>query len=448
MSKSSTVFVCQKCDAQFPKWEGRCRECGGWDTLSEQKALPKFAPGKSFASVVKFSSLSGSNSQNRTSTHSAEFDRVLGGGITAGSLTIIGGDPGVGKSTLLLQTARNMAEHNPTQAILYVSGEESGEQVKQRLDRLGATPDNLHFLGDSSLNAIATAIQQTKPLFVIIDSLQTIQGNRGSVVGKPSDLRDATEALMNLSKTTNTSIFLIGHVTKDGAVAGPKVLEHLVDAVLYLESTETNNLRVLRAAKNRFGGISEVGVWKMDTNGLTEVPNPAGTFLSDNIPDAPGAALTAVMKGTRVFLIEVQALVTKTKFGYPQRRASGYDMNRLQMLIAVLQKRLNLQLNYSDIHLNIVGGLKINEPATDLAVCVAIASAYKNQIVSKKYLSVGEVGLQGELRAVTQLDRRIEEATRLGFTNILAPEQTLDKTISDANLYRAKNLTDAFEIIF
>lgn len=448
MSKPITLFVCQKCDTQFPKWEGRCRECGAWETLTERQTTRKTAPGHSPATVVKFSSLVSGEAEGRLSTRSDEFDRVLGGGIVTGELVIIGGDPGVGKSTLLLQAARDIAEFNTAGSVLYVSGEESGEQVKQRLDRLGSTPDNLHFLGDSSLAAITDAIQQTRPVLAIIDSLQTIQGNRGAVVGKPSDLRDATEALMALAKTSGTPIFLIGHVTKDGAVAGPKVLEHLVDAVLYLEASEASTLRVLRAAKNRFGGINEVGVWKMAESGMVQVPNPAGTFLSDHIPDAPGAALGAVMKGSRVFLIEIQALVTKTKFGYPQRRATGYDLNRLQLLIAVLQKRLSLPLQYMDVHLNVVGGLKINDPATDLTVALAIASATKNQTIQGKMLTIGEIGLQGELRPVNQLERRIEEAARLGFNTALVPQQPIDKLQRTSTVHTATTVAQAFETVF
>lgn len=444
--KSTRIFVCQKCDAQFPKWEGRCRECGAWDTLTETSSKNIIPPSKLNASVVKFSTLTGNSAESRVLTQSTEFDRVLGGGIVKGTLAMIGGDPGIGKSTLLLQTTRMIAETNPEQTILYVSGEESGEQVKQRLDRLGSTPDNLAFLGDSSLDSIASAIQQTKPLLVIVDSLQTIQGKNGSVVGKPTELRDTTEFLMTLSKSTNTSIFLIGHVTKDGAVAGPKVLEHLVDAVLYLEASDASSLRVLRAVKNRFGGVNEVGVWQMANQGLVEVTNPGGTFLSEHLPEAPGASLTAVMKGTRVFLIEIQALVTKTKFGYPQRRATGYDISRLQLLIAVLQKRLRLPLDYSDIHLNVVGGLKINEPATDLAVALAIASAFQNKIVRKKMLAIGEIGLQGELRAVAQAERRIEEALRLGFKEVVMPQQKVDNVSDKVQIYTASNLSDAIEI--
>lgn len=448
MPKSNKIFACQKCDAQFPKWEGRCRECGAWDSLDEQPILTKVSPGRSSASIVKLASLGDSNTQQRLSTESNELNRVLGGGIVAGTLAMIGGDPGVGKSTLLLQAAKSIAEKNESGSVLYVSGEESGEQVKQRLDRLGQAPDNLNFLGDSSLEAIVSAIQQTRPLLAIIDSLQTIQSKNGAVVGKPAELRDATETLMNLAKTSGTPLFLIGHVTKDGAVAGPKVLEHLVDAVLYLESTETNTLRVLRAVKNRFGGINEVGVWQMTEQGLTEVTNAGGTFLSEQRPEAPGAAITTVMKGSRVFMIEIQALVTKTKFGYPQRRVSGYDMNRLQLLIAVLQKRLQLPLGYMDIHLNIVGGLKINEPATDLAVALAIISAQKNQVVRDKVIAVGEIGLQGELRPVTQLDRRIEEAVRLGFNEIVIPQQKLGKPFDGIKIYPASTLTEAIEISF
>ncbi|KKU49312.1 MAG: repair protein radA protein [Parcubacteria group bacterium GW2011_GWA2_46_9] len=422
----TTIYHCVNCDAQFPKWEGRCRECGQWDTLKETVKPAKTAPSAKASEVIDFSSLAEQSSAPRASTGFNEFDRVLGGGLVPGVLILIGGDPGVGKSTLLLQTAAAMASHeeDSNKSVLYISGEEGAEQIKHRLDRLKISARNLKFLGSSDIETIVATIAEINPRLAIVDSLNTIR-SEGGLVGQQSHLRRATERLMTLAKQTNIPILLIGHVTKERQVAGPKTLEHLVDAVLYFEGVEGGAHRILRAVKNRFGGVQEIGIWRMTGEGLIEVPNPSAAFLKERQINVPGSAVTALLQGSRVFLIEVQALVSKTRFGYPQRRVTGFDLSRLQLLIAVLAKRLRLPLAYYDVHLNIAGGLKANEPAMDLPVALAIASALKNVPLSDDVIAVGEVGLQGEVRGVVDLERRLEESSRLGFKQAIIPSQEL-----------------------
>ncbi|OGL87537.1 DNA repair protein RadA [Candidatus Uhrbacteria bacterium RIFCSPLOWO2_02_FULL_48_12] len=430
MGKPQTIYHCANCDAQFPKWEGRCRECGKWDTLKESvRSAPVVSSAKA-AAVIDFASLAAEANAPRESTGSVEFDRVLGGGLVPGALVLIGGDPGIGKSTLLLQVAAKMIDGPPREAlrersgVLYISGEESAEQIKNRMDRLNLSANNLKFLGHTDIDTITATIINVRPALAIIDSLNTIK-SEGAAAGQPSMLRRATEKLMATAKETGVPLFLIGHITKDRQVAGPKTLEHLVDAVLYFEGVQGGPYRILRAVKNRFGGVQEIGVWRMTNEGLIEVPNPSATFLQERQTDVPGSAVTALLQGARVFLIEAQALVSKTRFGYPQRRATGFDLNRLQLLIAVLSKRLKFPLAYYDVHLNIVGGLKATEPAVDLPVALAIASALKNIPLSADLIIMGEVGLQGEVRSVMDLERRLEEASRLGFKQAVVPKQEL-----------------------
>lgn len=451
MPKPTKIFVCSKCDAQFPKWEGRCRECGAWETLNEQTTAQSHKPSTTKPTIIDFSSIEASAAAARQPTGITEFDRVLGGGLVAGALMLLGGDPGVGKSTLLLEVARERAIKDNSRSALYVSGEESAEQVKIRLDRLALAskyaPTNLKFLGEPTVLAIESAVYDLRPALVIIDSLQTLRDESGLPTTKPSEARAAVEKLMALAKQTNTPIIIIGHVTKSGAVAGPKVLEHLVDVVLYFEMAADGSYRILRAAKNRFGSIAEVGVFHMTNQGLQEVSNPSAIFLSDHRAQAPGAALAAILEGSRIFLIEIQALVTKTRFGYPQRRSTGFPLNRLQQLLAVLNKRLNLPLNYYDVHLNVVGGLTADEPAADLAVCLAIISALKNKTLPESLITIGEVGLQGEVRNVAALEQRLEEAARLGFKSALIPKQKIS-TIAMPEIMAIDSLTEALDFIF
>lgn len=459
MPKPQTVYRCHKCDAQFPKWEGKCRECGGWGALKEEVRMTKpRAIGKT-ANIVDFSTISAETNVRRLPTGSEELDRVLGGGMVPGALVLLGGDPGVGKSTLLMQVAAKLG-HNTTsdrqqtttsderRIVLYVSGEESAEQVKQRLDRLRLGGDHLRFLGDPTIETIEEATEEIRPTLLIVDSLQTLRFAHDDSALRPARLRQAVEQLMVLAKRTNVPIIIIGHVTKGGAVAGPKAVEHFVDIVLYFAAAGST-YRILSASKNRFGSVNEVGVWQMTGGGLVDVPNPAAAFLADREGrdlSVPGTTVTAITQGSRIFLLEVQALVSRSRFGYPQRRVAGFDNNRLQLLIAVLGKRLRFPLATYDVHVNVVGGLKATEPAADLAVALAIASAFKNVAVPSDVLVFGEVDLQGDVRAVSDAERRVAEAARLGFSKILLPRQELLDTPKKISLHPVRSVNEALDI--
>ena len=443
--KIQTIYSCSNCGAQSQKWQGRCIECGQWGTLQEktfnkknQAQEAKIEAGK----IINFSEIK-SGELARVKTGIEEFDRVLGGGIVPGSAVLIGGEPGIGKSTLLLQIA---AVINNT---LYVSGEESAQQIKMRLDRLEIKNSEMKFSSETEVEKICAAIKKVKPNLAIIDSIQTISSMElETEAGSINQIRAATVKLLHTAKKFNIPIFIIGHITKDGQVAGPKTLEHLVDTVAYLEGEEKNNFRILRAKKNRFGATSELGVFAMSPKGLQEVKNPAGAFLSDSGQGAPGTAISSILEGTRTFLIETQALASKTIFGYPQRRAFGFDTNRLQILATVLIRRANINLINQDINLNIVGGIKITEPALDLAVCLSIVSAFKNIALPNDTIIIGEVGLGGEIRKVNRLEQRIKEAEKLGFKNALIPFNSLQKKYSSINLMPVKNISEAIEKIF
>jgi DNA repair protein RadA/Sms len=427
MSKSTTLFSCTACDAQYSKWSGRCLECGKWGTLTEinaptvakaeQKAV--YPAGKPIALQDVTSSSAG-----RLSTGVRELDTVLGGGIVPGSLILLGGEPGIGKSTLSLQLATTLPK------TLYVSGEESVEQIKLRAERLKVTAPELKLLAETNVGVIEATIDELKPALVIIDSIQTItfdevDGTAGSV----TQVRAVTATLMAYAKRTGTPIILIGQVTKDGAVAGPKTLEHLVDTVLYLEGDRFHNFRILRAVKNRFGSTDEVGIFSMEESGLVEVTNPSVAFLSRRHDKIPGTAITCLMEGSRPLLIEIQALVTKTTFGFPQRRASGFDLNRLQVLLAVLSKRSGLPLESYDVFVNVIGGIQAEEPAADLAVLLAIASATQNKAIPHTIVAFGEVGLSGEVRPVGSAKKRLEEIKKMGFETAVIPEGTEAKVV-------------------
>jgi len=439
-----TIFICSKCDAQYPKWSGRCLECGAWGTLKEtnnqiansnnQKTTIAFDNSK----LVDFKNVSSENF-TRIKTNLTEIDEIFGGGIVKGSLILLGGEPGIGKSTLVLQILKALPSQDP---LLYVSGEESAAQIKLRIERLKYQPDNLKFLSETNIEQVCAAIQETKPSLAIIDSIQTVYSSSvESEPGNVAQIRACTAKLMEVAKKSDIPIIIIGHVTKDGAVAGPKTLEHLVDVVLYLEGDGLHGFRILRSSKNRFGSTNEVGILEMTSEGLVEVKNPTQAFLQVNNNQTSGSAISCIMEGSRPFLVEVQALVTPTVFGYPQRKTSGYDMNRLQMLSAVLFKRAGLNLNTQDIHLNIVGGLKVTEPAIDLAVCAAIISALKNIPIAKDTLILGEVGLGGEIRTVPNLERRLLEIEKLGFQRALVPSANLTKKYSTI-IQPIKILTD------
>ncbi|MBI2436889.1 MAG: DNA repair protein RadA [Candidatus Magasanikbacteria bacterium] len=441
MAKSpTTIFTCSHCSAQFQKWAGRCLECGKWGTVVEDTSYkkqdtntPTYAPTKTHL----LSEIQGTNIA-RVETHISELDRVLGGGIVPGSLILLGGEPGIGKSTLSLQLAVSVS---PT---VYFSGEESIEQIKLRADRLFSNEqnsnlatkqnnntaiqqynNNLRLANETNADSICATIRETKPSLAIVDSIQTIyshdvEGGSGNV----NQIKACTTKLLECAKTTNTSIVIIGHVTKEGEVAGPRTLEHLVDTVLYLEGDRYHSYRILRTVKNRFGTTDEVGIFEMKEEGLVPVLNPSANFLEERGENTPGSVVTCLIEGTRPLLVEVQALVNKTSFGYPVRKASGFDLNRLHVLVAVLQKRARLNLGQYDIHLNIVGGIKANEPSVDLAVCLAIASSFKDKALGKDLVVFGEVGLGGEVRGVTQSERRIKESEQLGMKRVITHQHT------------------------
>jgi len=440
MSKQpKTIFTCSKCGTQFPKWIGRCTECGSWGTISEQitngqSPITKIKVDKD--QLVDFQKTN-LPAFERLKTNISEFDRVLGGGIVIGSLILLGGEPGIGKSTLILQICNQI--NSP---ILYISGEESASQIKMRLDRLKINFGNLKFLGENNIEKITAFALAEKPGLLIIDSIQTLySAELPSEAGSINQVRICTVKLLEIAKKFNIPIIIIGHVTKDGQVAGPKSLEHLVDAVLYLESSAKDNFRLLRCAKNRFGSTNELGIFDMTSQGLQEIKNPSELFLPQNQEPISGSAITCIIEGTRPFLIETQALASKTLFGYPQRKTAGFDQNRLQMLIAVLIKRAQMPLLNQDVHLNITGGLKINETGADLAVCLAIISSLKNKIIAPETLILGEVGLGGEVRPVYRIEKRLEEARKLNFRKIITP--VLKNTSKD--LIMVKNINEAIK---
>ena len=444
-NKISTIFVCSSCDAQFPKWSGRCLECGGWGTLQMQTVDLKQDEKKaavSPAEAVDLEKLEKQAEFERRPTNILELDRVLGGGIAAGSLILLGGEPGIGKSTLVAQIA-SVAKQNGE--IIYVSGEESAGQIKSRFNRLAISTEKIKFLSETNAEKIIATINLLKPVLVIIDSIQTIYS--GGLVGEPgslSQIRGSTVNFLETAKRANVAIILIGHITKDGSLAGPKTLEHIVDTVLYLENETSHDYRILRATKNRFGSVDEIGIFEMTAQGFKEVANPALIFIEKG-QNITGSVISCLTQGTRAFLTEVQALVTKTVFGYPQRKASGFDLNRLQILAAVLAKRANLKLTNQDIILNVVGGLKISDPGLDLAVCLAIASSLLNQTVENNLVVLGEVGLGGEIRPVPKLAQKLKEAERLGFVKAMIPEnEVASKKIK---LIKIKNVGEMIDYI-
>lgn len=424
MTKARTQFVCQQCGSTSPKWMGRCPDCGEWNTMVETIVESKERSPLSYAvprSKPQRLSEVTTDGLERVPLPMPEFSRVLGGGIVPGSLVLVGGDPGIGKSTLLLQVSALMAE--ALGKVLYVSGEESVHQMKMRAGRLGITTDQLYLLTETNLNLILEHIQELGPKAAVVDSIQTVYLDElDSTAGSISQVRECASRLMQVAKGGGIPIFLVGHVTKAGAIAGPKVLEHIVDTVLYLEGDRFHAYRLLRSVKNRFGATSEVGVFEMGSQGLIEVANPSEAFLAERLPNAAGSTIAVTLEGTRPLLVEVQALASTTSFGLPRRTANGVDFNRLLLLVAVLNKRVGLRLSDQDIFVNVVGGLKINEPAADLAIATAIASSFKSAPVAADLAIVGEIGLSGELRAVGQLSKRLNEAAKLGFRRCLVPK--------------------------
>jgi len=419
--KTKNLFTCQQCGYNSPKWLGKCPDCNEWNTfVEEQKVESKNHRSKATTDTVPLRLAEISNSdEDRCVTGLGEFDRVLGGGVVSGSLVLIGGDPGIGKSTLLLQSSGLLAQRG---SVLYVTAEESARQVKMRAERLQVSPKDLFLLAETSLEAVIRQVQQLKPAFLIIDSIQTIfTGMLESAPGSVSQVRECSAQLMRLAKDKGIPTFLVGHVTKDGAIAGPRMLEHMVDTVLYFEGDPGHPYRILRAVKNRFGSTNEIGVFEMRAEGLREVTNPSALFLAERPEEASGSAVVAAMEGSRPLLVELQALVSSSAFGTPQRTSMGVDHKRVALLLAILEKKVGLSLAGEDIFVNVAGGLKLAEPAVDLGIVAALASSHLNRPLPAEMCFFGELGLTGEVRAVTHPELRLNEAARLGFKHCLLP---------------------------
>ena len=429
MAKQKTVYFCSQCGHESSKWMGQCPACKQWNTFTEEKVTETKKGGakslKTSASPMNISEVTVEN-EERIPTGIHELDRVLGGGIVKGSLSLVGGDPGIGKSTLLLQVCRNLA--NSKRKVLYISGEESMHQIKMRAERIGTFEEEMLLYCETDLDAITNAILKTKPEFAVIDSIQTMYSeDLSSAAGSVSQVREVTAAMMRVAKENNIAVFIVGHVTKEGVVAGPRTLEHMVDTVLYFEGDRHASYRILRGVKNRFGSTNEIGVFEMREEGLVEVENPSEYMLDGRPQEASGAVVSCSLEGTRPILLEVQALVAETNFGMPRRTAAGTDYNRVNLLMAVLEKRCRYELSRLDAYVNITGGMRMSEPALDLAIVMALMSSYKDRPVDPDMLIFGEVGLSGEVRGVSQAAQRVAEAAKLGFTTCVLPKVNMDK---------------------
>ncbi|HEM5295457.1 TPA: DNA repair protein RadA [Streptococcus suis] len=427
IAKKKTTFVCQSCEYHSPKYLGRCPNCGSWSSFVEEVEVAEVKNERVSLTgektrPMKLNEVS-SIQVARTKTNMEEFNRVLGGGVVPGSLVLIGGDPGIGKSTLLLQVSTQLSTIG---TVLYVSGEESAQQIKLRAERLGDIDREFYLYAETNMQSIRTEIEKIKPDFLIIDSIQTIMSpDISSVQGSVSQVREVTNELMQIAKTNNIATFIVGHMTKEGTLAGPRTLEHMVDTVLYFEGERQHTFRILRAVKNRFGSTNEIGIFEMQSQGLVEVLNPSEVFLEERLDGATGSAIVVTMEGTRPILAEVQALVTPTMFGNAKRTTTGLDFNRASLIMAVLEKRAGLLLQNQDAYLKSAGGVKLDEPAIDLAVAVALASSYKDKPTNPQECFIGEIGLTGEIRRVNRIEQRINEAAKLGFTKVYAPKNSL-----------------------
>ena len=445
-----SVFFCQNCGHEENKWLGQCPMCKEWNTFVEEAvSVTKSSAVKlsKEAEIVALKDIE-TNSEDRILTRIQELDRVLGGGIVPGSLVLVGGDPGIGKSTLLLQVCQKLCEDK--KQVLYISGEESLKQIKLRANRMGEFKEELYLLCETNLEVIRNVIEKRKPDIVVIDSIQTMYSEEvASAPGSVSQVRESTNIFMQLAKGLGISIFIVGHVTKEGTVAGPRVLEHMVDTVLYFEGDRHAAYRILRGVKNRFGSTNEIGVFEMRQNGLVEVENPSEFMLNGKPEHASGSVVACSMEGTRPILIEIQALVCNSNFGMPRRTAAGTDYNRVNLLMAVLEKRLGLHLSNCDAYVNIAGGVKMNEPAIDLGIAMAVVSSYKNKAIDEKTIVFGEVGLSGEVRAVSMPEQRVSEARKLGFETCIIPEVCKDmvKSIQGIKVIGVKNIGDAMRLL-
>jgi DNA repair protein RadA/Sms len=447
-SRAKAIFVCQQCGAQSLKWVGRCPDCGEWNSMVETVESREGSP-SSFSvprSRPQLLSEIAADGLERIELPMAEFSRVLGGGLVRGSAVLIAGDPGIGKSTLLLQVAGVLSER--LGKVLYVSGEESGPQIKLRAGRLGISSEGLYLLTETDMDVIIDHVHALAPQVVVVDSIQAVHiAELASAAGTISQVRESASRLIRVAKDGGLPVFIVGHVTKEGAIAGPRVLEHMVDTVLYLEGERFHSYRLLRSVKNRFGSTNEVGVFEMSGQGMLEVPNPSEAFLSER-SDGTGSAIAVTLEGTRPLLVEIQALTSTTSFGLPRRTANGIDFNRLLLLVAVLSKRMGLRLHDQDVFVNVVGGLRISEPAADLSVAIAIASSFRDRPVAHDLAIMGEIGLSGELRSISQVPKRLNEAARLGFKRCLLPGSVRVPRDRPANLevIKARTLGQALDV--
>lgn len=452
MAKTKTKFVCQNCGYTTAKWMGRCPECGTWDSLAEELETPASGPQQSFlmpkeAPKPKTLDKVMLTEVERLKTGINEFDRVLGGGLVPGSLVLLGGDPGIGKSTMLLDAGIRFSAGGVK--VLYVSGEESEAQTAMRARRLGKPGTALLVMTATDLDAVLLQAKEVQPQILVIDSIQTMYNPElQTAAGSVGQVRECTAKLLRFAKATGIAVIIIGHVTKDGNIAGPRLLEHMVDVVLQFEGDRSYSFRVLRALKNRFGSTSESGIFSMETSGLKEVANPAGLFLENRAENAPGSVVCACMEGNRPIMVEVQALVAKTPYGMPRRTAVGFDYNRVNMLLAILERRLGMDFGNFDAYLNVVGGMKITEPSADLAAAAALVSSYRNKPVPHGVLAVGEVGLTGEIRRVAGTERRIRDAANLGFTKFVVPKGKLNMEHKTSGIVQAATLEEALNAIF
>lgn len=455
MAKTKSLYICSECGYESAKWYGKCPGCGEWNTMNEQQfsvtsanAKNKINIGRNTAKVMRLNEIS-ADIERRISTGVCEFDRVLGGGIVEGSLVLISGDPGIGKSTILLQICEHLGK---SRKVLYVSGEESASQIKLRAGRLGVMTDNLGILAETDIGTIVETIKAEQSNVVIIDSIQTmVYDEISSTAGSITQVRECTNILMHLAKSLGIPVLVVGHVNKDGAIAGPKVLEHIVDTVLYFEGERNYSYRILRGVKNRFGSTNEIGVFEMKQNGLREVENPSLLMLSGRPKNVSGTCVACVMEGSRPILAEVQGLVTATGFGTPRRMSTGFDYNRMAMILAVLEKRAGYFFNSMDTYINVIGGLRLDEPAADLTVAMALVSSLKDIVVKDNIIAFGEIGLAGEIRAVNNCEQRISESVRLGFDKCIIPFHNykgLSKNIKvSADIIPVRSVREAFNAI-
>ena len=457
MAKEKTVYVCSACGYETPRWMGKCPGCNAWNTMEEQApqaSVSQAAPvkankqrGGTGAKALRLDEIPEENAA-RASTGIGELDRVLGGGVVEGSLMLVGGDPGIGKSTLLLQVSEHLARQGAR--VLYISGEESARQIKMRARRLGVAADSLLILSENAMDAAEKRWEEIQPDYMIIDSIQTMyRPDMASAPGSVSQVRECASLLMRMAKTTGCAVFLVGHVTKEGAIAGPRILEHMVDVVLYFEGDRQHDHRILRAVKNRFGSVNELGLFEMHEKGMIPVANPSEMLLSERAKNVPGSCVIPAIEGSRPMLVDVQALALQTAYGTPRRTTNGFDAGRLALLLAVLEKRAGVSLFNQDVYVNVAGGLSLSEPAADLALCAAVASSVRDVCIPGDWAVMGEVGLAGEIRAVSQCERRLSECARLGFTSAVLPRENARhlKAPEGMRVYGVETLAEALSIL-